>query len=45
VRLDGMLTSNSDFVDELVEKVRSLEGVKRVDNHIVVEFLNQDWNI
>ena len=29
--------------DEIV--VRRLEGVKRVDNHIVVEFLNQDWTI
>ena len=45
VKLDGMLTSNSDFVDELVEKIRGLEGVKRVDNHIVVELLNQDWNV
>jgi hypothetical protein len=40
-----MLASSGDFVDEIVEQVRRLEGVKRVDNHIVVEFLNQDWNI
>ena len=45
VKLDGMLTSSGDFVDEIVEQVRRLEGVKRVDNHIVMEFLNHDWNI
>jgi cytidylate kinase len=45
VKLDGILTSSGDFVDELVKQVRRLEGVKRVDNDIVVELLNQDWNI
>ena len=45
VRLDGMLTSSGDFVGEIAGQVRRLEGVKRVDNHIVMEFLNQDWNI
>ena len=45
VKLDGMLTSSGDFVDEMVEQVRRLEGVKGVDNQIVVGIVNQDWNM
>lgn len=45
VRLDGMLASSGEFVDEMVEQVRHLEGVKGVDNQIVAGFANQDWTI
>lgn len=45
VMLEGVLTSSSEFVNETVEQVRRLEGVKAVDNHVVVDFVNQDWNI
>ena len=45
VKLEGMLASSGDFVDEIVEQVRRLEGVKGVDNQIVSGFVNQDWNI
>ena len=45
VKLDGVLTSGGGGVDEIVEQVRRLEGVKDVDNRIVVEFVNQDWSI
>jgi len=45
VRLDGMLTSSGDFVDEMTEQVQRLEGVKSVDNQIVVGLANQEWNV
>lgn len=45
VKLAGMLSSNEDFVAEMVEQVRGLEGVKSVDNQIVVRLVDQDWGI
>jgi cytidylate kinase len=42
VKLEGVLASSSDFVEEMVEQVRSLEGVKDVDNQIVG---GQQWSI
>jgi cytidylate kinase len=45
VKLEGMLTSGEYFVDEMVEQVRRLEGVKGVDNQVVVGLVNQEWSI
>jgi hypothetical protein len=45
VKLDGMLTSSEQYVDEMVEQVTGLEGVKGVDNKIIPGLASQDWNV
>lgn len=45
VKLEGTLTSNEEVVEELVQQVRRLEGVKNVDNQIVVGLVYQEWNV
>jgi cytidylate kinase len=45
VKLEGTLTSNEEVVEELVGQVRRLEGVKGVDNQIVVGLVYQEWNV
>jgi cytidylate kinase len=45
VKLEGTLTSNEDVVEEMVDQVRRLDGVKSVDNQIVVGLVYQEWNV
>jgi cytidylate kinase len=45
VRLQGTLTSNEAMVEQLVEQIRRLEGVKGVENEIVVGLVYQEWNV
>ncbi|RPI43283.1 MAG: BON domain-containing protein [Betaproteobacteria bacterium] len=45
VKLEGVLTSSENVVDEMVAEVLRLEGVKGVDNQIVVGLVTQEWNI
>ena len=45
VKLEGTLTSNEEVVEELVEQIRRLDGVKGVDNQIVVGLVYQEWNV
>lgn len=43
VKLTGMLSSSEELVDELVRQASVSEGVKSVDNQIVVGLPNHDW--
>jgi cytidylate kinase len=45
VKLEGILASGGNFVEEMVEQVQRLEGVKGVDNQIVGGSVNQEWGI
>jgi osmotically-inducible protein OsmY len=45
VKLEGTLTSNEEVVEELVAQLRNLDGVKGVDNQIVVGLVYQEWNV
>ena len=45
VKLKGVVTSSENVVDELVEEVLRVEGVKGVENQIVVGIANQEWNV
>jgi cytidylate kinase len=45
VKLEGTLTSNEDVVEDMVDRVRALEGVKSVDNQIIVGLVYQEWNV
>jgi cytidylate kinase len=45
VKLEGTLTSNEEVVEEIVEQIRKLDGVKSVDNQIVVGLVYQEWNV
>ena len=45
VTLQGTLTSNESMVDEMVKEVAKLEGVKQVNNEIVVGLVYQEWNV
>jgi cytidylate kinase len=45
VKLEGTLTSNEEVVEEMVEQIRRLDGVKNVDNQIVVGLVYQEWNV
>jgi cytidylate kinase len=45
VKLEGTLTSNEEVVQALVEQIRRLDGVKHVDNQIVVGLVYQEWNV
>lgn len=45
VKLTGMLSSSEEFVDEMVQRVRDLEGVREVNSQILVGPLHNDWNV
>jgi osmotically-inducible protein OsmY len=45
VKLEGTLTSNEEVVEEMVAQLRNLDGVKGVDNQIVVGLVYQEWNV
>ena len=45
VRLQGTLTSNEAMVEQIVDQIRRLEGVKGVENEIVVGLVYQEWNV
>ena len=45
VTLQGTLTSNEALVDEIVEQVQAMEGVRHVNNEIVVGLVYQEWNV
>ena len=45
VTLQGTLTSNEALVEEVVERIRSMEGVLQVNNEIVVGLVYQEWNV
>ena len=45
VKLQGTLTSNEAMVEQLVDQVRQVEGVKGVENEIVVGLVYQEWNV
>ncbi|HUJ73297.1 MAG TPA: BON domain-containing protein [bacterium] len=45
VHLQGTLTSNEALIEDLVEQVRRIDGVKGVQNEIVVGLVYQEWNV
>ena len=45
VTMQGTLTSNEALVEEVVERIRSMEGVLQVNNEIVVGLVYQEWNV
>ena len=45
VKLEGTLTSNDEVVEDLVDQIRKLDGVKSVDNQVVVGLVYQEWNV
>jgi cytidylate kinase len=45
VTLQGTLTSNEALIEELVEQVKGMEGVRSVNNEIVVGLVYQEWNV
>lgn len=45
VTLQGTLTSNEAAVEQVVEQIRGLEGIKGVNNEIVVGLVYQEWNV
>ncbi len=45
VRLQGTLTSNEALIEHLVDQIQKLEGVKAVNNEIVVGLVYQEWNV
>jgi hypothetical protein len=45
VRLQGTLTSNESLIEHIVDQIQKLEGVKAVDNEIVVGLVYQEWNV
>ena len=45
VTLQGTLTSNEALIEELVEQINAMEGVKQVNNEIVVGLVYQEWNV
>jgi len=45
VRLEGVLTSSETIVDEMVQEILRQEGVRGVDNRIVVGLTNQEWEV
>ena len=45
VTLQGTLTSNEALIEDLVEQVKTMDGVKQVDNEIVVGLVYQEWNV
>lgn len=45
VTLQGTLTSNEALIEELVEQIKGMEGVKQVNNEIVVGLVYQEWNV
>jgi cytidylate kinase len=45
VTLQGTLTSNEAVIEELVEQVKQMEGVRQVNNEIVVGLVYQEWNV
>jgi cytidylate kinase len=45
VTLQGTLTSNEALIEELVEQIKGMEGVRQVNNEIVVGLVYQEWNV
>jgi cytidylate kinase len=45
VTLQGTLTSNEALIEELVEQIKTMDGVKQVNNEIVVGLVYQEWNV
>ena len=45
VTLQGTLTSNEALIEELVGQIRELDGVRQVNNEIVVGLVYQEWNV
>ena len=45
VTLQGTLTSNEALIEELVEQIKAMDGVRQVNNEIVVGLVYQEWNV
>lgn len=45
VRLQGTLTSNESLIEQIVGQIQKMEGVKSVNNEIVVGLVYQEWNV
>jgi osmotically-inducible protein OsmY len=45
VRLQGTLTSNESLIESIVDEIQKMEGVKAVNNEIVVGLVYQEWNV
>ncbi|MCZ6532940.1 MAG: cytidylate kinase family protein [SAR324 cluster bacterium] len=45
VTLEGTLTSHEAMIDQIVEEVERLEGVKHVNNEIIVGLVYHEWNV
>jgi cytidylate kinase len=45
VTLQGTLTSNEALIEELVEQIKGMDGVRQVNNEIVVGLVYQEWNV
>lgn len=45
VRLQGTLTSNEALIEQIVDQIQKIAGVKSVNNEIVVGLVYQEWNV
>ena len=45
VTLQGTLTSNEGLIEKMVEDISQMDGVKGVNNEIVVGLVYQEWNV
>ena len=45
VRLEGVFTSSEIVADEMVQEIQPQEGVRGVDDRIVVGLTNQEWEV
>ncbi|MDH5751659.1 MAG: cytidylate kinase family protein [Deltaproteobacteria bacterium] len=45
VTLRGSITSNEHLVNELVDQMKQMEGVRQVKNEVMVGLVYQEWNV
>lgn len=45
VTLEGTLTSHEAMIEQIVEEVEKMEGVKAVNNEIIVGLVYHEWNV
>jgi osmotically-inducible protein OsmY len=45
VTLSGTITSHESTLDQLVKQIESIDGVKQVNNEIVVGVVYHEWNV
>ncbi|MCH8856330.1 MAG: BON domain-containing protein, partial [Proteobacteria bacterium] len=45
VTLSGTLTSHEAMIDQFVSQIQELEGVRQVNNEIMVGVIYHEWNV